>query len=101
MAGMVSRGLHGGVEEAVMMAANLDGCEVPGCTRYATQTHEIWTRGANGNERARVSVNMFECCGEHHNLTGDSWHTLGRDTFAERHGLTERVLEARMVVKGY
>ena len=84
-----------------MMAANLVRCEVPGCQRYATQTHEIFTRGSLGNERARVPVNEFKCCGEHHNLTDDSWHTSGRDTFAERHGLTKRVLEARMIVKGY
>lgn len=83
------------------MAAILEKCEVPGCQKYATQTHEIFTRGALGNEAARVPVNMFKCCGEHHNLTGDSWHGAGRDTFAERHGLTERVLEARLVVKGY
>lgn len=83
------------------MMALLDKCEVPGCMRAATQTHEIFTRGAWGNEQACVPVNMFHTCGEHHNLTGDSWHTLGRDSFAERHGLTERVLEARLVVKGY
>lgn len=81
--------------------ALVDKCEVPDCPRYATETHEIYTRGANGNERARVPVNMFKSCGEHHNLTGDSWHVLGRDSFAEKHGLTERVLEARLIVKGY
>jgi hypothetical protein len=84
-----------------MMAANLDRCEVPGCPRYATQTHEIWTRGANGNKRARVPVNMFRCCGDHHNLSGDSWHVKGRDSFAEDHGLEDRVLRARILVKGY
>lgn len=85
----------------MMMAANLDRCEVPGCPRYATETHEIYTRGANGNERARMPVNMFRSCGEHHNKSDDSWHVAGRDTFAERHGLEGRVLGARMIVKGY
>jgi len=75
-------------------------CEVPGCPRRATQTHEIFTRGSLGNERARVPGNEFRCCGEHHNLTGDSWHVSGRMTFAERHRLEERVEQAHIAVTG-
>ena len=81
------------------MAANLVKCEVPGCTRYATQAHHIYTIGANSN--ARVPANEFKTCGEHHTLTGDSWHVKGRDSFAADHGLKDRVRQARLAVKGY
>ena len=82
-----------------MMAASLTRCSVPGCGKYATCKHHIFTRGAY-RSRALVPENEFDTCNDHHNMDGDSWHVAGRDTFAEDHGLEDVVERARRAVQG-
>lgn len=77
-----------------MMAASTERCEI--CGKYAVDRHHIMTRGAHGH-KAEHEANFMYLCREHHSMV----HALGRSTFAEKFGLTERVLEARLVVKGY
>jgi hypothetical protein len=75
------------------MAASLQRCEV--CGKYAQHKHHIFTRGAH-KSRALVSENEIHLCAPCHS----AWHTEGRDTFAEAHGLIERVRAAEEAVRG-
>jgi len=80
-----------------MMIATVSRCEVPGCLELASQKHHIFTRGRHGY-KALVPENEFWCCADHHTLSGDSWHNKGRDSFAEAHGLQDRVRQAERAV---
>lgn len=80
----------------MMMAASLTRCRVPGCKKYAQEVHHIYTRGAN-KSKALVQDNEFDSCRDHHSEA----HTLGRDSWAEKYGLEDIVLKARLAVKGY
>lgn len=77
-----------------MMAASTERCQI--CGKYAVDRHHLFTRGAH-KQNAEHEGNFMYLCREHHSEI----HTAGRDSFAEKHGLTERVLKARLVVKGY
>lgn len=73
------------------------GCEVPECTRQATESHHILSRKRYG-EAAEALENVHHCCGEHHTLTDDYWHNPGRDEFARRHELQDVVRRAEDAV---
>lgn len=82
-----------------MLAASDKRCETPGCSKLAVCRHHIFTVG-RWKGKARVEINEFYCCADHHTLSGDSWHK-GRDTFAKKHNLEGRVGRARKAVCGW
>jgi len=68
-------------------------CEL--CPKTAMRTpHHIYTRGAHG-KAAMVPENEIPLCFGHHTQA----HSLGRDTFAARYRLEERVRIAEEAVR--
>ena len=63
-------------------------CEICG---KPGQRHHLITRGAGGSDDP---VNIIYLCIEHH-VGPQGIHTLGRNTFANRHGLEGRLKKAR------
>lgn len=68
-------------------------CEIPGCNEYATETHHIFSIGAK-RAAALTVQNEIMLCADHHRLSGDAVHNLGRDTWAEKFGFKRRVQTA-------
>lgn len=83
-----------------MLAADTHRCETPGCSQLAVCKHHIYTVGSK-RSKAKVAANEIYACADCHTLSGDSWHQLGRDRFAKRHNLEDRVLKARKAVCGW
>lgn len=72
-------------------------CEV--CPRPAMKSpHHIMTRGAHRSS-AEIPENLIDLCGDHHRFGPDAVHNIGRWSFAEKFGLTERFKLAEKAVR--
>lgn len=71
----------------MMMAATLNRCERPGCGLLASDKHHIRTRGAGGTDDPENIIYLCRSC--HSEV-----HMIGRETFATKYGLEERMSRA-------
>jgi len=68
-------------------------CAVCGTTRHVEAAHT----GSDGGTAQKASdYSCVPLCQNHHTLDPDSYHVLGRDEFAKRHGLDLHDLVRRL-----